>query len=243
MRHPRAQLPERPCGAPRTRRRTPPARDRAPIDLPKSCASIPSCASMHGSDRRIRQPMEIILPARSAVGRSNLCYPPEVSESPEGRRAREHHLQLREKPGLRGERGEHRHARVQFHHALVRDGCACVQVAMAIIGGSSTEAPDCCLFERIRDSWPKFIITRNATIQHRSGIAHKNVTGPIVGGRSGWRRRAFKRNRPLGSCSYPLLSIRPEGLGRGELLDGARKMRSWVRGSATAKTLWLFTPR
>ena len=71
-------------------------------------------------------------------------------------------------------------------------GCACVQVAMAIIGGSSTEAPDCCLFERIRDSWPEFIITRNATIQHRSGIAHKNVAGPVVGGRSGWSRRAFK---------------------------------------------------
>ena len=30
----------------------------SPIDLQKSCTSIPACASRHGSDRRIRQPME-----------------------------------------------------------------------------------------------------------------------------------------------------------------------------------------
>ncbi len=44
------------------------------------------------------------------------------------------------------------------------------------------------MLERIRDSWPSFVITRNATIQHRNGIAHENVTGPVVGGRSVWRR-------------------------------------------------------
>ena len=74
-------------------------------------------------------------------------------------------------------------------------GCACMQVAMAIMGDRATEAPEHCLLERIRDSWPKFVITRNATIQHRNGIAYENVTGPIVGGRSGWCRRAFKREQ------------------------------------------------
>ncbi len=71
-------------------------------------------------------------------------------------------------------------------------GCACVQVAMAIMVDHATEGHEHCLLERIRDSWPMFVITRNATIQHRSGIAHENVTVPIVGGRSGWRRRAFE---------------------------------------------------
>ncbi len=30
----------------------------SPIDLPKSCASIPACASMHGSDCRVSQSTE-----------------------------------------------------------------------------------------------------------------------------------------------------------------------------------------
>ena len=76
-------------------------------------------------------------------------------------------------------------------------GCACVQVAMAIIGGSSTEAPDCCLFERIRDSWPKFIITRKATIQHRSGIAHENVAGRSWEGVWDGAGERLSGNRPL----------------------------------------------
>ena len=74
-------------------------------------------------------------------------------------------------------------------------GCACVQVAMAIMVDHATEGHEYCLLERIRDSWPKFVITRNGTIQHRNGIAHENVTGLVVGGRSGWRRRAFKREQ------------------------------------------------
>ena len=37
-------------------------------------------------------------------------------------RAREHRLQLRQEPELRGERGAHRQARVRLRHALVRDG-------------------------------------------------------------------------------------------------------------------------
>lgn len=73
--------------------------------------------------------------------------------------------------------------------------CACVRVAMAIMGDRATETPEYCLLERIRDNWPKFVITCNATIQHRSGIAHENVAGLIVGGRSGWRRRAFRREQ------------------------------------------------
>lgn len=84
-------------------------------------------------------------------------------------------------------------------------GCTCVRVAMAIMGDRATEGHEHCLLERIRDSRPKFVITRNATIQHRSGIAHENVTGPIVGGRSGWRRRALKR----GQTTWKLLISTP----------------------------------
>ena len=62
---------------------------------------------------------------------------------------------------------------------------ACVRVAMAIMGDRATEAPEYCLLERIRDNRPKFAITCNATVRRRSGIAHENVTGLIVGGRSG----------------------------------------------------------
>ena len=69
---------------------------------------------------------------------------------------------------------------------------ACVRVAMAIMVDHATEGHERCLLERIRDSWPMFVITRNAAVQHCSGIAHENVTGPVVGGRSGWCRRAFK---------------------------------------------------
>ena len=150
---------------------------------------------MHGSDRRIRQPMEsYCLRGRWSGGAICAIY---------------QKFQRAQKAGVL-ENIIYNYARslgyevsvgcigmleCNFIMHLSEMGCACVQVAMAIIGGSSTEAPDCCLFERIRDSWPKFIITRNATIQHRSGIAHENVAGPIVGGRSGWRRRAFKREQ------------------------------------------------
>ena len=81
---------------------------------------------------------------------------------------------------------------------------------MAFMGDRATEAPEYCLLERIRDNWPKFAITRNGTIQHRSGIAHENVTGLIVGGRSGWRRRAFKWEKTtwkllhIHSCPFSL---------------------------------------
>ena len=93
-------------------------------------------------------------------------------------------------------------------------GCACMQVAMAIMGDRATEAPEHCLLERIRDSWPKFVITRNATIQHRNGIAYENVTGRSWADVRDGAGERLSGNRPLGSCSYPLLSIQPEGLGR-----------------------------
>jgi hypothetical protein len=75
--------------------------------------------------------------------------------------------------------------------------CAHVRVAMAIMGDRATGAPEYRLLERIRDSWPKFAIMRNGTIQHRSGIAHENVTGPIVGGCSGWH----KKIAVVGTCT------------------------------------------
>lgn len=73
---------------------------------------------------------------------------------------------------------------------------AYVQVAMTIMNDRSTEDREYRPLERIRDSWPKFVITRSDPIQHRNGIVHENVTELMGrGGRSGWRRRAPCRRR------------------------------------------------
>ncbi|MDM8323583.1 ATP-binding protein [Bifidobacterium pullorum] len=53
---------------------------------------------------------------------------------------------------------------------------AYVQVAMTIMNDRSTEEREYRPLEQIRDNWPKFVITRNDPIQHRSGIVHENVT-------------------------------------------------------------------
>ncbi|MDO4437782.1 MAG: ATP-binding protein [Coriobacteriaceae bacterium] len=61
---------------------------------------------------------------------------------------------------------------------------AYVQVAMTIMNDRSTEDREYRPLEQIRDNWPKFVITRNDPIQHRSGIVHENVTELIGNGRT-----------------------------------------------------------
>ena len=61
---------------------------------------------------------------------------------------------------------------------------AYVQVAMTIMNSLSTEDREYRPLEQIRDNWPKFVITRNDLIQHRSGIVHENVTELIGEGRT-----------------------------------------------------------
>ena len=61
---------------------------------------------------------------------------------------------------------------------------AYVQVAMTIMNDRATEDREYRPLERIRDNWPKFVITRNDPIQHRSGIVHENVTELIGEGRT-----------------------------------------------------------
>lgn len=61
---------------------------------------------------------------------------------------------------------------------------AYVQVAMTIMGDRETEDREYRPLERIRDNWPKFVITRGDPIQRRGGIVHENVTGLIGEGRT-----------------------------------------------------------
>ena len=61
---------------------------------------------------------------------------------------------------------------------------AYVQVAMTIMNSRETEEREYRPLERIRDNWPKFVITRNDPIQHRGGIVHENVTELIGEGRT-----------------------------------------------------------
>ena len=61
---------------------------------------------------------------------------------------------------------------------------AYVQVAMTIMNSLSAEDREYRPLEQIRDNWPKFVITRNDPIQHRSGIVHENVTELIGEGRT-----------------------------------------------------------
>ena len=92
---------------------------------------------------------------------------------------------------------------------------ACVQVAMTIMNDRATEDREHRPPGQICDNWPKFAVTRNGPIQHRSGIVHENVTEPMGReGRSGWCDRAFQREqaiRKLLSCSYPLRPRRRTG--------------------------------
>lgn len=61
---------------------------------------------------------------------------------------------------------------------------AYVQVAMTIMNDRATEDHEYRPLERIRDNWPKFVITRSDLIQHRGSIVHENATKLIGEGRT-----------------------------------------------------------
>ena len=50
-----------------------------------------------------------------------------------------------------------------------------VQVAMTIMNSIETEDREYRPLESIKDNYPKYVITRNDLIQHRSGIFHVNI--------------------------------------------------------------------
>ena len=50
-----------------------------------------------------------------------------------------------------------------------------VQVAMTIMNSLDTEDREYRPLERIRDNYPKYLLTRNDLIQHRNGIQHFNI--------------------------------------------------------------------
>ena len=54
-----------------------------------------------------------------------------------------------------------------------------VQVAMTIMDSRKTEDREYRPFEKIRDNYPKYLITRNDMIQKRDGIIHVNI-GPFM---------------------------------------------------------------
>ena len=50
-----------------------------------------------------------------------------------------------------------------------------IQVAMTIMNSIDTEDREYLPLESIKDNYPKYVITRNDLIQHRSGIVHVNI--------------------------------------------------------------------
>lgn len=50
-----------------------------------------------------------------------------------------------------------------------------LQVAMTIMNSGETEDREYRPFENVKDSYPKYVITRNDLIQHRNGITHINI--------------------------------------------------------------------
>lgn len=50
-----------------------------------------------------------------------------------------------------------------------------VQVAMTVLDSKDTEDREYRPLESIRDNYPKYLLTRNDLIQHRSGIKHVNI--------------------------------------------------------------------
>lgn len=50
-----------------------------------------------------------------------------------------------------------------------------VQVAMTVLNSKDTEDREYRPLESIRDNYPKYLLTRNDLIQHRSGIKHMNI--------------------------------------------------------------------
>ena len=62
-------------------------------------------------------------------------------------------------------------------------GYAYVQVAMTIMASRATEDREYRPFERIRDNYPKYLLTRNDPIQRREGIIHANIPEFMLEGR------------------------------------------------------------
>lgn len=52
---------------------------------------------------------------------------------------------------------------------------AYVQVALTIMESRDTEDREYRPLERIKDNYPKYVVTRSDMIQHRSGIKHVNA--------------------------------------------------------------------
>lgn len=50
-----------------------------------------------------------------------------------------------------------------------------VQVAMTIMNSAGTEDREYAPLEKIRDNYPKYLVTRNDLIQKRNGIKHMNI--------------------------------------------------------------------
>lgn len=63
-------------------------------------------------------------------------------------------------------------------------GYAYVQVAMTIMADRSTEEREYRPFERIRDNYPKYLLTRSDPIQQRGGIIHANIPEFMLEGRT-----------------------------------------------------------
>ena len=60
---------------------------------------------------------------------------------------------------------------------------AYVQVAMTIADGLETENREYRPLEKIKDNYPKYVLTRNDPIQRRGGICHENIAPFIKEGR------------------------------------------------------------
>lgn len=54
-------------------------------------------------------------------------------------------------------------------------GYSYVQIAMTIMASRETEEREYVPLEKIRDNYPKYLLTRNDLIQSRNGIIHKNI--------------------------------------------------------------------
>jgi hypothetical protein len=52
---------------------------------------------------------------------------------------------------------------------------AYIQVAMTILNSKETEDREYSCLEKIKDNYPKYVITKNDLLQHRNGIKHINI--------------------------------------------------------------------
>ncbi len=57
-----------------------------------------------------------------------------------------------------------------------------IQVAMTIMASKETEDREYRPLEKIKDNYPKYVLTRNDLIQNRNGIIHKNIPELMING-------------------------------------------------------------